>query len=236
MSDNPRAIDEKARELVPGLRSVWVVDPGAHVPDGVEHVHPGTPEYFDVLARAKFFVNNVNFPNHLVKRPGQVHVMTHHGTPLKRMGLDLRDTQIAGKRMDFDALLRRCARWDFSVSSNRLSTLTWERVYPCRARRSRSATRATTVWRTPRRRTSPPPARSSASTTAASPSCTRPRTASTATATSRRWTSPPSPTASAPATCCSPACTTSMVPTPSCAACTTRGASATSAGIPRSRR
>jgi CDP-glycerol glycerophosphotransferase len=130
VSDNPRAIHEKARELMPDLRCVWVVEADGHVPDGVEHVLPGTAEYFDVLARARFFVNNVNFPNHLVKRPGTVHVMTHHGTPLKRMGLDLRDTQIAGKRMDFAALLRRCARWDFSVSSNRLSTLVWERVYP----------------------------------------------------------------------------------------------------------
>ena len=34
--------------------------------------------------------------------------------------------------MDFDALLRRCARWDFSVSSNAFSTLVWERVYPTR--------------------------------------------------------------------------------------------------------
>jgi CDP-glycerol glycerophosphotransferase (TagB/SpsB family) len=44
--------------------------------------------------------------------------------------MDLKDTPIAGARMDFDALLRRCARWDFSVSSNRFSTEIWERVYP----------------------------------------------------------------------------------------------------------
>jgi CDP-glycerol glycerophosphotransferase (TagB/SpsB family) len=74
------------------------------------------------------FVNNVNFPNHLVKRDGSVHVMTHHGTPLKTMGLDLRNSPVA--QMDFDALLRRCARWDFSVSQNHFSTEIWERVYP----------------------------------------------------------------------------------------------------------
>ena len=34
--------------------------------------------------------------------------------------------------MDFAALLRRCARWDFSVSANAFSTLVWERVYPTR--------------------------------------------------------------------------------------------------------
>jgi CDP-glycerol glycerophosphotransferase len=131
-SCNPRAIYERARDLVPGFRGVWVVErehAGAF-PREVSHVVAGTREYFDVLARARYFVNNVNFPNHLVKRPGTVHVMTHHGTPLKRMGLDL--VGAPGSRMDFDALLRRCARWDFAVSSNPLSTVHFERVYPTR--------------------------------------------------------------------------------------------------------
>jgi CDP-glycerol glycerophosphotransferase len=129
---NPRAIYEKARELVPGFRGVWVVkrDGVASLPEGVEYVIAETREYYDLLARARYFVNNVNFPNHLVKREGTVHVMTHHGTPLKRMGMDLRETPVAGQRMDFAALLRRCRRWDYSVSSNQLSTLVWERVYP----------------------------------------------------------------------------------------------------------
>ncbi len=40
-SCNPRAIYEKARELVPDMRGVWVVKPGAAgaLPPGVEHVH-----------------------------------------------------------------------------------------------------------------------------------------------------------------------------------------------------
>jgi CDP-glycerol glycerophosphotransferase len=127
---NPRAIYERAAELVPQVRGVWVVKPGATVPDGVEHVVADTPEYFDVIARAGYLVNNVNFPNHLVKRDGSLHVMTHHGTPLKRMGLDLRQAHHAGRKLDFAALLERSRRWDFSVSSNRHSTLVWERVYP----------------------------------------------------------------------------------------------------------
>ncbi len=129
---NPRAIYEKLRELRPEVRGVWVVKPedAAALPPGVEHVAPNTREYFDLIARAGFFVNNVNFPNHLVKREGSVHVMTHHGTPLKTMGLDQQGMSVAGGRMDFGALLRRCRRWDFSISSNAFSTLIWERVYP----------------------------------------------------------------------------------------------------------
>jgi CDP-glycerol glycerophosphotransferase len=131
-SCNPRAIYEKARELVPGARGVWVVRREAvdSLPAGVEHVVRGTPEYFDAIARATYLVNNVNFPNHLVKRAGSVHVQTHHGTPLKHMGLDLRRAESQGRGMDFDRLLERIARWDFSVSSNPHSTDVWERVYP----------------------------------------------------------------------------------------------------------
>jgi CDP-glycerol glycerophosphotransferase len=130
---NPRAIYEKARELVPGMRGVWVVRPDAVgvLPAGVEHVVANTREYYDLIARAGVLVNNVNFPNHLVKREGQIHVMTHHGTPLKKMGLDERDSPVLAHK-DLAGLLSRCARWDFSVSSNVFSTLIWERVYPLR--------------------------------------------------------------------------------------------------------
>ena len=126
-SCSPRAIYERARELVPGVRGVWVVntDGASTVPDGVDYVMAGSREYFDLIARASWFVNNVNFPNNMVKREGQVHVMTHHGTPLKHMGLDLQVERAA-------ALLKRCSRWDFSVSQNAFTTPIWERVYPTR--------------------------------------------------------------------------------------------------------
>jgi len=51
-SCNPRAIYEKARELVPEMRGVWVAKPGAEVPEDVECVRPGTREYYDVLLPA----------------------------------------------------------------------------------------------------------------------------------------------------------------------------------------
>jgi CDP-glycerol glycerophosphotransferase len=100
------------------------------VPPGVEYVVRGTRPYFDAVARATYLINNVNFPNNVVKRSGSVHVQTHHGTPLKYMGLDLRKSESQGRGMDFDKLLQRVARWDYSISSNPHSTAVWERVYP----------------------------------------------------------------------------------------------------------
>jgi len=131
-SCNPRAVYEKARELAPWVRGVWVVDEDRQdrVPAGVPFVVTGTRDYYRVLARAAYLVNNVNFPNDFVKRPGQVHLQTHHGTPVKTMGLDLVDATYGRKRMNFDRLVERVAKWDLSVSQNAFTTEQWERVYP----------------------------------------------------------------------------------------------------------
>jgi CDP-glycerol glycerophosphotransferase len=131
---NPAAIYEKAKELAPGVRAVWAVTPaGAKtMPEGIDYVVACTPAYWRAMARAKFFVNNVNFPNEVVKRSGQVHLMTQHGTPLKKMGLDQMDYPVGANDMDFRELIKRSDRWDYLVSSNPLSSEAWEREFPCR--------------------------------------------------------------------------------------------------------
>jgi CDP-glycerol glycerophosphotransferase len=133
-SCNPKAIYEKLRELAPWMRGVWVVR-GDHrdaMPEGVDYVVAGTREYYSLVARAKYFVNNVGFPEEVVKRKGTIRVHTHHGTPVKTMGLDQRDAFVVGSTMDVERSLRRWARWDYSVSQNAFSTLIWERAYPGR--------------------------------------------------------------------------------------------------------
>ncbi|MFF9638171.1 CDP-glycerol glycerophosphotransferase family protein [Streptomyces bacillaris] len=130
---NPAAIFEKAKELAPHIRGVWIVRPGEekNVPAGVDHVVERSPRYWEVIARAKYFVNNANFTNEVVKRPGQIHLQTHHGTPLKQMGIDQQRFPAAAKGMSFRKMLERVDRWDYSLSANQYSTEIWERVYPC---------------------------------------------------------------------------------------------------------
>ncbi|MEU5215988.1 bifunctional glycosyltransferase family 2 protein/CDP-glycerol:glycerophosphate glycerophosphotransferase [Streptomyces sp. NPDC020807] len=129
---NPLAVHEAAKRLAPKLRGVWVVN-RAHAsgaPADLTKIAPATFAYWKAMARAKYLVNNVNFPDSVIKRPGQVHLQTHHGTPLKRMGLDQQYFPAVHKSMDFGKLLERVDRWDYSVSSNQHSTEHWERVYP----------------------------------------------------------------------------------------------------------
>ncbi|GAA0794098.1 bifunctional glycosyltransferase/CDP-glycerol:glycerophosphate glycerophosphotransferase [Spirilliplanes yamanashiensis] len=131
---NPGAIYARAKELAPGVRGVWVVNRAraAAMPKGVPYVVAGTPAYFRALARARYLINNVNWPNDAVKRPGTTHVMTHHGTPLKKMGLHQADHPAGATDKGFEAQMRRADRWDFSVTSNAHTTIAWDGAYPCR--------------------------------------------------------------------------------------------------------
>ncbi len=129
---DPAAIEAKLRELRPQMRTAWVAAPGYEdtVPPGVRWLRPGSAAYWTALARSKYLVNNVNFDARLVKRPDQVLLQTHRGTPLKHMGLDLQERPAAARGTDFARLLRGVDSWDYSLSANRHATLTWERVYP----------------------------------------------------------------------------------------------------------
>jgi len=129
---NPRAIYERAKELAPDVHGVWVVRPEVvpSLPPGVDYVLPLSRRYYEVMARATYLVNNVNYPDEIVKREGTVHVQTQQGTPLKKMGLDLQDYPVGANRMSFRRLLERCDRWDFNISSNPFSTEVWERCFP----------------------------------------------------------------------------------------------------------
>ncbi|MFD0368348.1 CDP-glycerol glycerophosphotransferase family protein [Streptomyces sp. NPDC127114] len=131
-SCNPAAIHEKMKELAPGMKAVWVLknDATSRPPKGVPTVHPGSLGFWKAMARGKYFVNNVNFPPSVVKRPGQVHLQTHHGTPLKRMGVDLAEYPVGRRGMNLVRLMDRVDRWDYSLTSNSFSTAAWDRAYP----------------------------------------------------------------------------------------------------------
>jgi CDP-glycerol glycerophosphotransferase len=133
-SCNPCAIYERAAELAPDVRGVWVVRRSAreNLPADVPYVLAGSRAYYRLMGRAKYFVNNVNFPDEIVKRRGSVHLQTQHGTPLKTMGLDQMKFPVGAADMDFDELLRRSDRWDYLLSANPLTTEVWSRVFPCR--------------------------------------------------------------------------------------------------------
>ncbi|MGW3159113.1 bifunctional glycosyltransferase/CDP-glycerol:glycerophosphate glycerophosphotransferase [Streptomyces sp. NPDC001089] len=130
---NPAAIHAKARELAPHIKGVFLVEADAvdGLPSGVDHAVLGSARSWEVLARAKYLINNANFADGVVKRPGSVHLQTQHGTPLKKMGVDQSTYPVvAAATGSFTKLLTRVDRWDYNLSSNRHSTEMWERAFP----------------------------------------------------------------------------------------------------------
>ena len=130
---DPAAIYAKAQEIAPHIRGVWVVreEAVAELPPGTDFVTPGSRRFYEVMARATYWVNNVNWPGTLAKRPGSVHVQTHQGTPLKYMGADLLTKPGARHGFDVPKMLCRADRWDYSLVASRHAELVWERAYPC---------------------------------------------------------------------------------------------------------
>ncbi|MFH9391434.1 CDP-glycerol glycerophosphotransferase family protein [Streptomyces sp. NPDC017556] len=128
----PAAIEAKARELVPGVRTAWICRPvDAHtVPTGTRHLAPGTFAHWTALARSAYLVTDSAFDRGLVKRGGQVLLQTHEGTPLRTVGTDLLDRPAAAGGTDFEQLLRSVDTWDYALSANPHSTLVRERAYP----------------------------------------------------------------------------------------------------------
>ncbi|WP_031478219.1 bifunctional glycosyltransferase/CDP-glycerol:glycerophosphate glycerophosphotransferase [Streptomyces bicolor] len=129
---NPGALEQAFRTHAPGVRTAWISEAEQHavVPTGTRRLRPGTAAYWTALARSKYLVHNAELDRRLVKRPGQIVVQTRQGTPLKHMGLDLRERPAASGDTDFDELVDDVDKWDYVLSANRHSTLTWERVYP----------------------------------------------------------------------------------------------------------
>ncbi|MEU0136186.1 CDP-glycerol glycerophosphotransferase family protein [Streptomyces sp. NPDC006296] len=129
---NPAAVWAKARELVPHIRGVWVVSSRHRdrMPPGVPYVIEGSRAYWRTMATATYLVNNSSFPGGFTKRPGQTYLQTHHGTPLKTMGLDQLPYPALTGGVSFERIVAHADQWDFSLSANPHSTETWDRVYP----------------------------------------------------------------------------------------------------------
>lgn len=129
---NPLAIYRKLQELAPEVEALWVVrDTWAdQVDPEIPYILSNAREYKKIVESSRWLINDVNFPNHIVSHPEQIHLQTQHGTPLKFMGLDLQAYPVAADGMKFGPLMGRVDKWTHLLSSNRFSTEVWTRAFP----------------------------------------------------------------------------------------------------------
>src|SRR5690606_468870 len=131
---DPGALESAVRDLAPQLRTAWVAAPEHHhaLAPGTRRIVPGTAAHWTALARSAYLVTDTASEPGLLKRRGQILVRAQRGTPLGHEGLDLQERPAAARETDFARLLKDVDQWDYVVSADRHSTLTWERVYPGR--------------------------------------------------------------------------------------------------------
>src|SRR6185312_1872362 len=87
--DSPRAIYEELIRRGDTRKKVWIYNKRLPVRDDHTVVcKRHSPGFFWHLARAKYWINNHNFPHYIHRRRNALYIQTWHGTPLKRMFLD----------------------------------------------------------------------------------------------------------------------------------------------------
>jgi CDP-glycerol glycerophosphotransferase len=116
VGDNPGAIGRELMGRDLGLELAWVVDdPGVVVPAGTRPVVRRSQAWYDLLANVHAYVANAGAPYWFEKRPGQIHLQTWHGTPLKHIGEDRGPGDFATWRHR-RRMAAQAARWDAMLS------------------------------------------------------------------------------------------------------------------------
>ncbi|MGL5153026.1 MAG: CDP-glycerol glycerophosphotransferase family protein [Clostridium sp.] len=129
-SCNPKALCEALRKEYKDYKAVWVLEnENTEVPRGVEIVKPNSKKYFYYMAKAKYFINNGNFPDFYEKRKGTIHLQTWHGTPLKTLGADISENSPSYKENNSIELKRRNKRWDYLIGPNEYTSTILKRAF-----------------------------------------------------------------------------------------------------------
>jgi CDP-glycerol glycerophosphotransferase len=122
-SCNPRAIYEELRRRAPGIECAWVTKDGQFtVPAGSRQLVAGSAGHYEAMAQARYLVANDLLPPWYRKRDGQFYLQTWHGTPLKRIGLDIEPPRLPGivaylERQDEDM-----PKWDLLLAPSAFAT------------------------------------------------------------------------------------------------------------------
>lgn len=117
-SCNPMALYEYIDRNHPEFECVWsLVDERFPIRGRGKRVRRGSKAYCEYLATAGFLVNNVNFEDNFIKRPGQIEIQTMHGTPLKTLGLEVADDFPTPSSREL--YLSKCHRWDYLITQGK---------------------------------------------------------------------------------------------------------------------
>ncbi|SDR09597.1 CDP-glycerol glycerophosphotransferase family protein [Arthrobacter crystallopoietes] len=121
-ADSPRYIYEELLKRNDPRTKIWIY--GGKLPHedaNTRVVKRLSPEYYWYLGKAKYWVNNQNFPHYIRRRKDAIMVQTWHGTPLKRMLHDL--AEVHGRDEDYLRRVSNAVRqWSVLLSPSPYAT------------------------------------------------------------------------------------------------------------------
>jgi CDP-glycerol glycerophosphotransferase len=132
---NPRAIyEEMVRQgLDKKYRCYFVMEnPETPIPGAAKAVKRSRFQYFFLFAISGIWVCDTRLPKYISKRPQCTYIQTWHGTPLKKLALDMDTVFMAGekgienyKKNFYD----NAQTWDYLISQNNFSTNIFRRAF-----------------------------------------------------------------------------------------------------------
>ena len=101
---------------------VWVInDKSIEIPGNPKKVKRFSREYYKEVAKSKYWVTNGRHPARLTKKDNQVIVSTWHGTPLKKLGLDIGDIYTKNPNIK-KSYIKHGNEWDYLISPNKYTS------------------------------------------------------------------------------------------------------------------
>ena len=122
-SDSPKYLYEYLyKNFGDEFEFVWILnDTKVKIPGNPKIVKRFSFEYYKEIATSKYWVTNGRQAKRLKKRDEQIIVSTWHGTPLKRLGLDIGNIHTMNPNIKKD-YIKVGRTWEYLISPNRYTT------------------------------------------------------------------------------------------------------------------
>ena len=134
-SGNPRFIYEEmvAKGLDEEYCCYYILENlQVSIPGKAKKVKRISIRYFYLFAKAGVWVSDTRMPKYLRKRKQTVYIQTWHGTPLKKLALDMEQVTMEGEKsleLYKKNFAKNTATWDYLISQNAYSTKIFKRAF-----------------------------------------------------------------------------------------------------------
>lgn len=133
-SCNPRAIYEYLQKHHPEFKMYWSVDrrhTKVFKDKDIPYIRRFSVKWLFSMASARYWVTNSRMPLWIPKPKHTIYLQTWHGTPLKRLAVDMDEVHMPGTttkkyKRNF---IKESSNWDYLISPNRYSTEIFRRAF-----------------------------------------------------------------------------------------------------------